>query len=147
MHIVKPIYDEPGEFLAPFNMRLILALAAYLDITPQFLLASTFKMGSTGTRRLVEIVVRIGGTVYVSGPGGPSYHDPSAFSSQGVNLDIRMYEAISYPQRHGAFMPGLTALDALFHLGKGANRLLRYPPCPEPAYLPSPRAASVSLLP
>lgn len=147
MYVVGPVYDDPGELLAPFNRRLILALAAYLGITPEFRVASTLKTGNTGTHHLVEIVLRTGGNVYVSGAGGSSYQDPSAFASHGIGLDIRMYQAIFYPQRHGEFVPGLSALDAVFHLGKGARRLLRYPHCPDSIYSPHAKAASLSLLP
>ena len=147
MDAVKPIYDDPGEFLAPFNRRLILALAAYLGITPEFRVASTLKSGNTGTRRLVEIVLRTGGTVYVSGAGGASYQDPSVFAFHGIDLDVRIYQALCYPQRHGDFFPGLSALDALFHLGKNTRQLLKYPPCPDSEISPDASAESLSLSP
>jgi hypothetical protein len=44
----------------------------------------------------------------------------------GVELAVRSYVPVAYPQIHGEFIPGLTILDALFHLGKRTNDLLEY---------------------
>ena len=88
LEIVRPIYEDPGEFLAPFNVRLIRALAHYVGLTPRFYLASELKSGSTGTHRLIDIVHDVGGTTYVSGVGGIKYQDPAAFKAAGIDLDV-----------------------------------------------------------
>ena len=124
---VRPIYENPGEHLAAFNMRLIRALAGYVGLSPRFYLASDLAADSTGTQRLIDLVRWVGGTTYVSGSGGVAYQDPAAFKTAELELDIRAYHPIPYSQQ-GEFMPGLSLLDALFHVGPDAQALLAYPP-------------------
>lgn len=132
MEVVRPIYEEPGEYLAAFNIRLIRALAAYLGLSPGFHRASGMAADSTGTHRLINLVRDLGGTTYVSGLGGTNYQDPAAFQSEGIELDVRIYRPVPYKQLQGEFVPGLSALDALFHLGPEVRRLLEYPRLTQP---------------
>lgn len=125
METVRPLYENPGEYLAPFNVRLICTLAGYLGLSPRCYLASELTTNSTGTQRLIDIVRGVGGTTYISGSGGVTYQDPAAFRAAGIELDIRVYHPVRY-QQQGQFMPGLSILDALFHLGPAARRLLEY---------------------
>ena len=132
MEVVRPIYEEPGEHLSAFNIRLIRALVGYMELSSRFHLASAMTADSTGTHRLIDIVRRLNGTTYVSGLGGTNYQDPAAFRSQGIELDVRVYRPAPYKQLQGEFVPGLSLLDALFHLGPETRRLLEYPRLAEP---------------
>lgn len=132
METLRPIYAEPGEYLAAFNIRLIRALAGYLGLSPRFHLESEMPGAGTGTQRLIDIVRCLDGTTYISGSGGTKYQDPDAFLANGIELDIRSYQPVAYRQLHGEFVPGLSMLDALFHLGPGARRLLEYPRLAQP---------------
>ena len=125
MEIVQPIYENPGEHLADFNVRLIRALASYVGLSPRFHFASEFTTGSSGTQRLIDLVQRVGGTAYVSGAGGINYQDPAAFKAAGLELDLQIYHPIPYRQE-GEFVPGLSLLDALFNVGKDVRPLLSY---------------------
>jgi hypothetical protein len=128
MDRIRPVYDDPGERLAAFNIRLIRALAEYLGLSPRFHLASELSVAGESTDRLIELVRRVGGTTYVSGLGGTSYQDPGAFQAYGLTLDVRSYQLRPYPQLQGEFVGGLSVLDALFHLGPETLGLLDYPP-------------------
>jgi len=127
MQVIRPMYEDPGELLAPFNRRIIIALAGYMGLSLQYHLASAVQADTTGTDRLIDLVRAVGGTVYVSGAGGTKYQDPHAFRADGIELDIRSYQPVPYVQVHGGFMPGLSVLDALFNIGPDASRLLQYP--------------------
>ena len=128
MAMVRPIYEDPGEYLAPFNMRLIRVLASYAGLTPCLYLASELSTARTGTQRLVEIVQEVGGTVYVSGLGGRNYQEPAAFEEAGIQLEIRVYHPALVGQHKDDCLLGLSMLDALFHLGPAARKLLSYVP-------------------
>ena len=85
------------------------------------------KLGLTATEkneRLVEICERVGATTYLSGRGARSYNDESLFRSHGISLEYSRFNAVTYPQLHGDFVPNLSMLDALFACGSGARRLL-----------------------
>jgi hypothetical protein len=128
MTLLRPLYDDPGEFLAPFNIRFIRAVAGYLGLTPLFHLESDLSVSGSSTQRLIDIVRAVHGTVYVSGAGGTHYQEPQAFRANDIGLDIRHYQPVAYKQVHGEFVPGLSVLDALFHLGTEARALLHYSP-------------------
>jgi hypothetical protein len=127
MELLQPIYDSPGQYLAPFNVRLITTLAAYLGLAPRFHLSSAMAVQGTGTERLVNIVSRLGGTTYVSGQGGTKYQDAELFKTACIDLEVRVYSPVQYPQIHGDFVPGLSILDAVFHFGPRTRGLLQYP--------------------
>jgi hypothetical protein len=124
---VRPIYENPGEHLAVFNMRLIRALAGYVGISPRFYLASELATDSIGSQRLIDIVRRVGGTTYVSGSGGVNYQDPAAFKAAELELVIQAYHPVPYRQQ-GDFIPGLSLFDAVFHVGADVRALLTYTP-------------------
>jgi hypothetical protein len=128
MTILRPLYEDPGDFLASFNIRVIRAVAGYLGLTPRFHLESDLPVTGTSTQRLIEIVRSLEGTVYISGAGGTQYQDPEAFHASGIELDIRRYQPVLYKQIHGEFVPGLSILDAVFHLGPEARALFSYAP-------------------
>lgn len=134
MALLAPLYDAPGALLAPFNARLVQAVAAYLSLAPRFLWASELGIapGLRATERLVALVQAAGGTTYVSGAGGASYQDPACFAAAGITLEVRRYTPQPYDQgtgMHGRprpFVPGLSVLDLLFRRGRAAAALLNY---------------------
>lgn len=126
LELLGPMYEDPGDYLAPFNMRLIRAIANYLGLKPRFCLESEIPETGTSTQRLIDLVRFCGGSTYVSGLGGTNYQDPAIFHANGIELDVRRYRPVEYRQIHGEFVPGLSVLDALFHLGPSARTLLRY---------------------
>jgi hypothetical protein len=125
MEVVRQIYDDPGEYLSAFNIRLIRALANYVGLAPEFYVASKLGVRSTGSQRLIDLVQQVGGTAYVSGAGGVNYQDPTAFKAAGVELELRVYHPIPYSQE-GEFLSGMSLLDALFNVGKDVSSLLSY---------------------
>lgn len=127
--LIEPVYRDPGELLAPFNQRLIEGLATYLEIDlrgRRMLRASELKVAGRGDERLIELVQAVEGQTYLSGPGGLNYQDPARFASAGLALDVKTYVPIAYGQGGKQFVPGLSILDALFHLGRATRQLLTY---------------------
>lgn len=127
---LEPIYTaaaaEPQPLLGTLNQHLIGAIALYLGLQQPRILASTLGCPGRGDERLAALVRAVGGTTYVSGPGGERYQDPARFAAAGLRLLIRRYRPVPYEQGR-PFVPGLSVLDALFRLGRGTTELLRYP--------------------
>ena len=46
---------------------------------------------------------------------------------KGVSLEVRTYQPVEYERSGWPWVPGLSVLDALFHLGRDAREVLRYP--------------------
>ena len=129
--LVEPLYADAGELLAPFNERLVRAVAGYLGLPCHFVRSSELDVPveAQGDDRLLAICRALGAATYVSGKGGQNYQDPDKFADAGIALHVRVYQPVAYPQGQGAaFLPGLSILDALCHLGRDAARLLDYEP-------------------
>ena len=53
--------------------------------------------------------------------------DAELFKTACIELEVRIYSPVQYPQIHGDFVPGLSILDAVFHFGPRTRGLLQYP--------------------
>lgn len=107
-----------AECLSEFNFYFIKRICALLEISTQFHFSSNFRVVSTSTERLVDIVKNVGGTHYLSGVGGDKYQDVGTFNSAGIDLLRVSYPDFEYFQRgSSAFVRGLSIIDALFFIG------------------------------
>jgi hypothetical protein len=132
--LLAPLYESAGPWLAEFNERLLLTLAAYLGLHRRVVRASTLGCPGRGDERLVALVRAVGGATYLSGPSGPKYQIAEKFAAAGLALEVRTYVPVPYPQGR-PFVPGLSLLDALFRCGRDSVTLLGYPE--GPAALPA----------
>ena len=117
---IEALYaDLPEDGLAQVNAALIARLTERLRVTTPTRLASGLDVGAAaGDDRLVAIVSALapGGT-YLSGKGGGNYQDPAKFEKVGLKLAYSQFSHPQYEQGAPAFVPGLSVLDAVFHLG------------------------------
>jgi hypothetical protein len=125
--MIEPIYSEPGDALVGFNMRMVEVIASYLGLACRIEVSSLIGPEGQGDDRLISLARLTGADIYMSGKGGQSYQNPAKFVARGIRLEEHEYVAVSYPQVQGGFVPNLSILDALFHLGKNAVSLLEYP--------------------
>lgn len=113
--------------LAAINGFLLAALARRLGISTPLIQASTLGHEELAADdRLVALVhdLACGGT-YLSGKGGAGYQDPEKFAQAGLTLRYLDFTPPPYDQGASAFSPGLSVVDALYHLGfAGTARLL-----------------------
>jgi hypothetical protein len=112
--------------LAVLNARLIEALLAALEVRARVVRSS--ELGPRDARAsagLVEICRRLGAATYLSGAGGRKYNDPVAFAEAGIDLAYSAFAHPTYAQPHGAFEPGLSAVDLAFSAPDDAASLLR----------------------
>lgn len=127
MELVGPLYEEPGPSLSDFNIRLTKAVAGHLGWAGEFHLASDHSAeGLTADARIAQLVEAVGGDVYVSGAGGENYQSEAVYAERGVALEVRAYEPVPYERSGWDWVPGLSILDALFHVGRDAPDALRY---------------------
>jgi hypothetical protein len=126
--LLEPIFREPGELLADFNIRLIRAIAAYLGLERRFERSSELKVEGKRDDRHIALAAAVGADRYLSGKGGQGYQDPARFAEAGLRLEVSEYTPVAYSQIHGEFLPGLSIVDALFNCGRGAAELLAASP-------------------
>lgn len=126
MAILEPAYQALGGNLSQANRRLIAVVADYLELELPTCLSSALDVQSASDDRLIELILKVGGTHYLSGRGGANYQDPGKFKAAGIELEMKEYSPVPYEAPRYPFVPGLSIVDALFIQGKAARDLLRY---------------------
>jgi hypothetical protein len=127
MDMVAPLIDGNRELLANFNNDAIASIADAIGLDKsKIMLASELRGCGAGTELLIDLTRRAGGTAYLCGGGAQGYQDDQAFADAELDLIYQDFNHPSYPQsnRPGAFMPGLSIIDALMNVGIDGTRAL-----------------------
>jgi hypothetical protein len=112
--------------LSLINRSFIELICELLEIPTRITWCTQYKVGTDRQQRLIELCQQVGGSVYLSGPAAKAYLDPAAFERAGIALKYMDYAGYApYPQPHGEFVHGVTALDLLFNTGDDARRHLK----------------------
>jgi hypothetical protein len=121
--LVESFYDRRDELLVDFTVETTIALARELGIAhTRFLRSSTLGLSGNKTDRLIDLLVRVGATHYISGPSAREYIEPEKFEAARIGLEYISYAYEPYPQLHGEFDPHVSVLDLLFMVGPDAPR-------------------------
>lgn len=105
--------------LAAVNGYLVRAIAERLALRPRIVASSDLAIAaSSADERLVGIVASLapGGT-YLSGAGGANYQSEALFRAHGIGLVYSSFKPAAYARSGDPFLPGLSIVDAVFHLG------------------------------
>lgn len=114
------IYSDPGDNLREFNMRLIRFIARCFGIGTEIISFYDLGLptnGSDASETLADIARAVGADVYLSGDGGKGYLEMAQFGSS-IRVQFQNYEHPIYPQRYSGFRPYMSAIDALFNVGR-----------------------------
>jgi hypothetical protein len=108
--------------LATVNIQLVTALSDRLGFRCRFVRSSDFSLSAASDERLVEIALKLSpGCSYLSGAGAAKYQDPEKFRAAGLGFEYSRFVHPPYAQSAHpglpGFVPGLSVLDAVFHLG------------------------------
>jgi hypothetical protein len=124
--IVEELIGHPSPTLAELNENAIRRLAGEIGLpTRHIVLSSSLAPAGSATDLLVELVRAVDGEAYLSGGGSEGYLEVGKFEAAGIELRMHDFEHPVYPQGKGEFVPGLSVLDPLLHLGpEGTRRLL-----------------------
>jgi len=75
--------------------------------------SSEMGISGKGWQRVLDLVLAVGGTEYITGHGAQYYLDHEAFHQAGVEVRYMTYNAKPWPQRFGVFSPYVTGLDLI----------------------------------
>ena len=116
------LYDQcTSDNLSEVNLYFIQAISEKLDIKTKFSTSEFYGLIEGKSERLVDLVLKAGGSEYVSGPAAKDYLDTSLFEKESINvrwMDYSKYPA--YDQLFPPFAHGVSALDVLFNVGEKA---------------------------
>lgn len=117
--LIEGLYDLAGSMthLSRINATFTCALARLLGLGATFHDSRDFDLGEGRSERLLGICEQLGATEYLSGPAAQDYLDTELFAQAGIRVRWMDYPAYRpYTQQSGAFVPGVSILDALAHL-------------------------------
>jgi hypothetical protein len=115
------IYKMPVGRMAEFNLALMDIVCDWLGIKIARIASSTLDPTGSKSEMIANIVATVGGTHYLSGVGARAYHDQAPFDCRGIEVVWQDFRHPVYPQQFGAFIPYLSAVDALFNCGPEAT--------------------------
>jgi hypothetical protein len=119
--LLESFYQRCDEFLADFTIDLTIALARELGIgRTRFVRSSALNTSGQKTERLIEILVQLGATHYISGPSARAYIEEDKFTASGITLEYMEYNYPEYPQLYPPYDPQVSILDLLFMTGPEA---------------------------
>ncbi|NNC39780.1 MAG: WbqC family protein, partial [Acidimicrobiia bacterium] len=83
---IADILTTAGDMLSEVNVRLIAYLAERLGIETPTVRSSELPAEGASTELLIGLCRHLGATAYLSGSGGRSYQDESAFVAAGIEV-------------------------------------------------------------
>ena len=114
------------EYLCKVNYKFIFAINELLGITTKISFSQDYGLIEGKTERLVDLVVKAGGTEYLSGPAAKDYIEKKLFTEANIELKWMDYSGYSeYHQLYPPFEHGVTILDLIFNTGKDAINYIR----------------------
>lgn len=108
--------------LSKINETIILSLLDTFAF-PKTTIVKSSNLAASGKQEayLCEIIHELNGQMYLSGVGAKKYQDEAHFKKNSIELiysDFYQFMVENpYPQKNGAFVNGLSIIDALFYLG------------------------------
>jgi hypothetical protein len=113
------LYKKQMQYLCQINVEIIRYLLDSFKIDVEVLMASDLKISQElkHTDMIIEVLKRIGGKVYLSGPSGKGYLETDSFTKNGLDYTFVTFSHPTYKQRYPGFEPNLSAIDLLFNVG------------------------------
>jgi len=118
--LVDQVFSKEYVVLADLARESILSLANYFGLAEGRQFGKSSQMGVTGasSKRLHDLCLAAGASVYVTGHGARNYLDHELFDKSEIRVQYMKYCMTPYPQLHGEFTPYVTALDLIANCGK-----------------------------
>jgi hypothetical protein len=109
--------------LSELNQFLIIYIAKkFLGVTTEFSDSREYSLGGKKLDRLLELLIKTGANLYVSGPSAKSYILEDEFKKNNILIEWFDYSSYPvYPQAYGEFIHSVTILDLLFNTGNDAS--------------------------
>ncbi|MDD5594684.1 MAG: WbqC family protein [Candidatus Omnitrophica bacterium] len=123
---IKDLYSFKCDKLIDFNLKSIELLLMLFDIKISSVLASTLNPDGKKNDLLVDILKKVGASVYLSGIGAKNYFLQKPFDDADIKVIWHEFKHPIYPQLHGEFIPYLSSIDLLLNCGiKQSREILR----------------------
>lgn len=127
--IMMECFRHKDDYLSKLNYRLIKSFCRYLGIGTNFVWSWEYNLKGNKTERLIDLLVQLNATHYLSGPAAADYIEPDLFLKAGIGLEYKTYDYLPYPQLFPPFEDNLSVIDLIANVGPRAYEYLH---CKEP---------------
>ena len=124
IELARGVFAEGHEQLGPLARASLMALVRYFGLNEGRRFVDVQELGIAGdsSQRVLDVVQRLGGTIYVTGHGASRYLDHGLFDAAGVQVEYMDYQCYPYQQGHGPFTPYVSGLDLVAYCGRDGLR-------------------------
>lgn len=121
--LVEQVYASSYVTIDELSRASLDAVCDYyqLALGCRFLNVRDLAIGGSGSRRVLDIVQALGGTVYITGHGAKNYLEHDLFDAAGIRVEYMNYRCKPYPQLHGPFTPYVSILDLIANMGPAGS--------------------------
>ncbi len=127
LRLVKDVFDANPKFIGDLSRLSMMILFEYFGLKDRGDFQGIQELGITGSgsSRVLEIVLALGGKTYITGHGARNYLDHEAFERVGVGIRYMNYSCSQYQQLHGRFTPYVSSLDLVANCGVKGEKLIQ----------------------
>ncbi len=116
--LVESYFLSEEPLLVNRNMDFIMAVFKLLEHQPQVIKSSELNCQKRSNELLIEIIEKVGGTVYISGDGALGYMNMDRFAEKSIKVEFNQFKPFDYAQLNKPeFLPGLSVIDILMNIG------------------------------
>lgn len=111
--------------LGEMNRRTIGRICDYLGIKTQLVHSKRLNLKGAKTDRLIDLMKKVDGKTYISGPAAKAYLDVEKMRKAGFEVEWMVYGPYKeYPQQYADFEPFVTVLDLIANVGPQAREYI-----------------------
>lgn len=117
--IADTLLHQKWVYLKDLNHYLIEQIARLIGIQTVFVDSKLYHLKDGKIERLLDLLIQVGATTYLSGPQGRNYlqHAASSFKDAGIQITYYNYpEYPAYPQFSDTFYSNVSIVDMIAHL-------------------------------
>ncbi len=122
--MVEDVYCLDTIHLAELNIFAIEKIAAYFNISTNFVKSSIYQVDGASSEKLLQIMKLLNGNIYITGHGARDYLNHDLFEQHGIRVEYMNYQKKPYPQLHGKFTPYVSILDLIANTGKAGREVI-----------------------
>lgn len=114
------------KLLSDINQSLIRLINELLGIQTSVKSSLDYQLNGDRNERLIDLIKKLNGNIYLSGPAARSYLDQSMFKEAGISIEWMDYSGYpKYRQHYPPFEHAVSILDLVFNEGPNALQYMK----------------------
>lgn len=123
---IEETINKNHKYLIDLNMEILLFFFSAFGINKKMIKASELGISKDicGSDLCLVICQKAGAKTYLAGVSGKDYLNIPSFKDCKIDVVPHEFDHPAYKQQYEPFIPGMSAIDALFNLGPEAKKLI-----------------------